>query len=272
MVADEAAHRAAVLGSPVSHSLSPVLHEAAYRSLGLEGWSYTAIEVTESGLADFVRGLDDSWHGLSLTMPLKEVAFDVAFEITDLARSARSINTLVRRPEGAWTGDNTDVHGIVSALRSVDHGGAARILGAGATARSALIALRSLGVGRIDVAARRPEAARTVADLAARLGMGARPVPLPTWASNPPPLVVSTVPAGAGPLLARSVSRMQGVTLFDVVYVPWPSPLAAAVDAAGGRSVSGLEMLIHQAARQVELFTGRSPDIQAMRAAVRLVP
>lgn len=264
--------RAAVLGSPISHSLSPVLHEAAYRALGLRGWSYTAIEMTEPGLAHFVAGLDDSWRGLSLTMPLKEVAFDVAAEVTPLARSARAINTLVRRPDGAWKGDNTDVHGIVSALRRVDHGGAARILGAGATARSALIALHNLGVGRIDVAARRPEAALTLADLAERLGMRAHSLPLGRWASNPPPLVVSTVPAGAGPPLAREVTTMRGVTLFDVVYVPWPSPLAAAVEAAGGRSVSGLEMLIHQAARQVELFTGRSPDIESMRAAVRSVP
>ena len=272
MVADEVAHRAAVLGSPISHSLSPVLHQAAYRSLGLHGWSYTAVEVTEPGLVEFVGGLDASWRGLSLTMPLKEVAFEVTAEVTDLARSARSINTLVRRADGAWRGDNTDVHGIVAALRSVDHGGAARIPGAGATARSALFALRSLGVGRVDVAARRPDAARTLAVLAEQLGLRARSMPLERWASEPPPLVVSTVPAGAGPALAESVRTMRGVTLFDVVYAPWPSPLAAAVGSAGGRSVSGLEMLVHQAARQVEIFTGRSPDVEAMRAAVGSVP
>ncbi|WP_193315267.1 shikimate dehydrogenase [Nostocoides sp. F2B08] len=271
-MADRTTRRAAVLGSPISHSLSPALHEAAYRSLGLSGWSYTAIEMAEPGLAGFVEGLDASWRGLSLTMPLKEVAFDVAAESSQLARDARSINTLVRRPDGAWVGHNTDVHGIVAALRSVDHGGAARVIGAGATARSAVLALRSMGVARVEVAARRPDAARTLADLAQHLGLRARPVPLTEWASSPPPLIVSTVPAGAGPPLARSATAMRGITLFDVVYAPWPSPLAAAVETAGGRVVSGLEMLLHQAARQVEIFTGGSPDVDAMRAAVGSAP
>ena len=272
MVADRVLHRAAVLGSPISHSLSPVLHEAAYRSLGLSGWAYTAVEVTESGLAGFVAGLDGSWRGLSLTMPLKEAAFDVAVEVSELARAARSINTLVRRPDRTWAGDNTDVHGIVAALRSVEHDGTARVVGAGATARSAVIALRTMGVARIEVAARRPEAARTIADLAEKLGLRARPVPLGEWAVRPPRLLVSTVPAGAGPALAQAVTRMEGVTVFDVVYAPWPSPIAAAVEGVGGRAVSGLEMLLHQAARQVELFTGRAPDVAAMRAAVGTTP
>lgn len=270
--ADGVSHRAAVLGSPISHSLSPVLHEAAYRSLGLADWSYTAIEVTESGLVDFVAGLDGSWRGLSLTMPLKEVAFDVAVEVSELARAARSINTLVRRPDRAWAGDNTDVHGIVAALRSVEHDGTARVVGAGATARSAVIALRTLGVATIEIAARRPEAVRTLADLAEHLGVRTRTMPIAEWAVKPPRLLVSTVPASAGPALAKSVTGMEGVTVFDVVYVPWPSPIAAAVEAAGGRTVWGLEMLLHQAARQVELFTGRTPDVEAMRAAVGTAP
>ena len=264
-------YRAAVLGSPIAHSLSPVLHRAAYAAAGLDGWSYTAVEVCAADLDDHLEGLDESWRGLSLTMPLKEAAFAVAVEVSDVARSAHAINTLVRRPDGRWDADNTDVHGIVAALRTVEHEGTARILGAGATARSALLALRTLGVERVEVAARRSDAARALVDVAVSLGLQARPTPLDGWGSAPPRLVVSTVPASAGPALAATaaVRRAQDVTLFDVVYVPWPSPLAAAVQAAGGRAVSGLEMLIHQAARQVELFTGVTADVAAMRAAVR---
>lgn len=264
-------HRAAVLGSPISHSLSPVLHRAAYAAAGLDGWSYTAVEVRAAQLVDHLEGLDETWCGLSLTMPLKETAFAVAVQVSDIARSAHAINTLLRRPDGRWDADNTDVHGIVSALRTVEHDGAARILGAGATARSALVALRTLGVERVEVAARRADAAGALVDVAVSLGLEARTTPLEQWGSAPPRLVVSTVPASAGPALAAATSlrRAQDVTLFDVVYVPWPSPLAAAVQGAGGRAVSGLEMLIHQAARQVELFTGVPGDVDAMRAAVR---
>lgn len=268
VAADRAVRRAAVLGSPISHSLSPALHLAAYRALGLHGWSYTAIEMTAAAFPEFVVGLDESWCGLSLTMPLKEVALARADDVTDLARTARSVNTFVRRADGSWLGDNTDIAGIVSALEGIDHGGRARVLGAGATARSALLALRSLRVTGVDVAARRPEAATDLVELAESLGLHARAVPLSEWWSDAPPLIVSTLPGSAGPALARAASPMDGVTLFDVVYVPWPSPLAAGVEAAGGRTVSGLEMLIHQAARQVELFTGRRADVEAMRAAV----
>ncbi|HEY5249275.1 MAG TPA: shikimate dehydrogenase, partial [Dermatophilaceae bacterium] len=109
--------RAAVLGSPISHSLSPVLHVAAYRALGLSHWSYEAHEVKAPALRRFVRGLGPQWAGLSLTMPLKEVAFEVADEVSDLAREVGAINTLVRRADGGWSGHNTDVYGVSQALR-----------------------------------------------------------------------------------------------------------------------------------------------------------
>ena len=270
MAADPGPVRAGVLGSPVAHSLSPALHTAAYAAAGLTHWSYAAIEVGKGELRGAVAGLDDSWQGLSLTMPLKEEALALATEVSPLATAARAINTLVRRRDGGWDGDNTDVHGIVAALGEVEHGGRARVLGAGATARSAVLALRELRVERLDVAARRAEASASLVDLARRHGLQARTVPLAEWAGAAPPLVVSTVPVGAGPALAALLPPAQGrgLTLFDVVYAPWPSPLAAAVLAAGGRVVSGLEMLLHQAARQVELFTGRPADLTAMRAAV----
>ena len=271
MAAERTIRRAAVLGSPISHSLSPVLHRAGYAAAGLSGWRYDAVEVDRAGLAGFVAGLDRSWRGLSLTMPLKEVAFSVATEVGETARRAGAVNTLVRRGDGGWDADNTDVPGIVAALRQVEHGGRARLIGAGATARSAVLALRDLGVRAVEVAARRSEAADALVAFARREGLEAAPVPLGDWASAAPPLLVSTVPASAGPELVRDLTDVSGpleVTLFDVVYAPWPSPLAAAVEARGGTAISGLEMLLHQAALQFELFTGVPGDVAAMRAAV----
>lgn len=271
MVAEQVTHRAAVLGSPVRHSLSPRLHTAGYVAAGLPQWSYQAFEVTQGELAGFVDALDPSWVGLSLTMPLKEAAFEVASEVSRTAQRCGAINTLVRRPGGGWVGENTDVYGIVAALASVEHGGRARIIGAGATSRSAVLALAQLGVTRCEVAARRPEAAAGLAGFAREQGLSASVADLDAWARQPPPLVVSTVPVGAGPELAARLGEgcdLSGVTLFDVVYAPWPSPLAAAVTAAGGQTVSGLEMLIHQAAAQFELFTGTPADLSALRAAV----
>lgn len=272
MAADPSTRRAAVLGSPIAHSLSPALHTAGYAAAGLSDWRYDAIEVVESELGDVVAGLDDSWRGLSLTMPLKEVAFSVATEVSEVAHRARAVNTLVRRADGGWDADNTDVHGIVAALHDVEHGGRARIIGAGATARSAVLALRDLGVRRVDVAARRDEASAGLVSFAGEQGVDAGTVALEDWAVAPPPLVVSTVPVQAGPALAASLARARGpldLTLFDVVYAPWPSPLAAAVNAAGGAAICGIEMLIHQAALQFQLFTGVPGDVAAMRAAVQ---
>ena len=271
MAAEPARRRAAVLGSPIAHSLSPALHEAGYAAAGLTEWSYVAVEVREPALAGFVGDLDDSWRGLSLTMPLKEVAFSVTTEVSAVARDARAINTLVRRADGGWRGENTDVHGIVAALHAVEHGGRARILGAGATARSAVLALGDLGVRTVEVAARRADAAAALAAFARGRGLDGIVVGLEDWAVDPPSLVLSTVPVEAGRELAPSFPRVGepvALTLFDVVYAPWPSPLAGAVLAAGGAVVSGLEMLLHQAARQFELFTGVVPDVTAMRAAV----
>lgn len=278
MAADRPTFRAAVLGSPVAHSLSPRLHNAGYAALGLDDWHYTYDEVAEGELVDFVQGLDETWRGLSLTMPLKEVAFEVATTTSELARRTRSINTLVRRPDGTWYGDNTDVHGIVESVRHVPHGGAAVLIGAGATARSAVAALAELEVRQVRIAARRSEQALALVEVGASMGVAGHAVPLDEWAGSPlPPLVVSTVPVGAGATLVAAAEavagRLDAVTLFDVVYANWPSPLAAAVQAAGGQTISGLEMLIHQALRQFEMFTAGHTserlDIDVLRAAVR---
>lgn len=265
--------RAAVLGSPVSHSLSPALHTAAYAALGLTDWTYVRREVTEVELGDVLAGLDEEWRGLSLTMPLKEVAFDVAATVTDVARAAGAINTLVRREDGRWDGANTDVAGIVGALDGVDHGGAATILGSGATARSAALALVDLGVSDVVVAARNVETATDLVSLLHDRGVRAARQPLADWARAPRPLVVSTLAPGASESAGAAVvgdgESLRGTTLMDVVYADWPTPLARAARAHGADVVSGLDMLVHQAAAQVELFTGLRPPLDVMFAAAR---
>ena len=170
----EPPRRAAVLGKPIAHSLSPVLHQAAYASLGLD-WSYEAIEVDEAGLAGFLAGLDGSWAGLSLTMPLKEEAARLLADVDPTARALRSVNTVLPGESG-WRGTNTDVYGMTQALTRAGLAGSpagAVVLGAGATARSAIAALAALKVARVTVCARRPEAATEVAALATDMGMAA---------------------------------------------------------------------------------------------------
>ena len=272
--------RAGVLGSPIGHSLSPCLHRAGYAAAGLTDWDYTPHEVDEGGLAPFVAGLDERWRGLSLTMPLKVAAFDIAESVTETARSARAINTLVRTPDG-WAGENTDVHGITAALAAagsarIDTGrietgriGSATIIGSGATARSALLGLLALGASTITVAARTPERARALAGVA---GVDLRIIPLADWATTGDPAIVSTLPGGAANAAAAEHAAggtLAGVTLLDVVYADWPTPLARAATSHGATVVSGLEMLVHQAARQFELFTGRPAPLGPMQAAGR---
>lgn len=269
---------AAVLGSPIAHSLSPVLHRAAYRALGLRDWRYAAHEVDEEGFLPFVAGLDETWRGLSLTMPLKEVAFEVAADISPTALATGAINTLVRRETGEWDAHNTDVHGVVAALGGSLRDAAAAprsatVLGSGATARSAIAALAELGVRHVRLAVRaavRPATTRIAADL----GLQVEQVSLERWAERGG-LVVSTLPAGAGAAAAAVLDghrldghRLEG-TLLDVVYADWPTPLAVAAAAAGLTVVPGLDMLVHQAAEQVRLMTGREAPLQAMLAAGR---
>ncbi|HNQ06972.1 MAG TPA: shikimate dehydrogenase [Tetrasphaera sp.] len=335
--------QALVLGSPIGHSLSPVLHRAAYASLGLTDWTYAACQLDEAAFPAFVAGLGADVRGLSLTMPLKEVAFTVASSVSDRARLAAAINTLLRRDDGGWDADNTDIAGIVATLglaaRRRDEAeapgqekrvsGARRrdeaeapgqetrpsvaerrsrrdcpsasasprhspdcspfdpkgdellrpaespsglILGAGATARSALIALRELGCHRVAVCARSPEKAwASLGELAAGLDVELTVREMAAWPEVDATLVVSTLP-GAGALGAAEVLRgsgrgLHGVVLLDVVYADWPTPLARAAQASGAQVVSGLNMLVHQAVEQVELMTGQRPDAQVLLAA-----
>lgn len=256
--------RAAVLGAPIAHSLSPVLHRAAYAALGLTGWRYDAVEVGDAdGLRAFLAGLDEQWAGLSLTMPLKAVAVDLCDEVSPVAAGVRAVNTVLLAG-GRRVGLNTDVPGLANALdeRGVPRGGPVSVLGGGATARSALAALGGRAP-RATVYARRPAAVE--------VPPGAPPAAVRPWEQAPgglaAPLVVVTTPPGAADGLVAAVPERPGV-LFDVTYAPWPTPLAAAWAAAGGRVVSGLDLLVHQAALQVEHLTGRRPaPLAAMRAA-----
>ncbi|MEV0964851.1 shikimate dehydrogenase [Streptomyces sp. NPDC049910] len=262
--------RAAVLGSPIAHSLSPVLHRAAYAALGLTGWSYDRFEVTEADLSGFLRGLDASWAGLSLTMPLKRAVIPLLDGISDTAAAVEAVNTVVIGDDGRRTGDNTDIPGMVGALHErgvaeVDH---AAVLGAGATASSALAALGRICTGPVTAYVRSRARAEEMRGWGERLGVE---VHTADWAEAAhafdAPLVVSTTPAGATDFLVPYVPERPG-TLFDVLYDPWPTPLAAAWTEQGGSVVGGLDLLVHQAVFQVELMTGHSPaPLAAMRAA-----
>lgn len=260
--------RAAVLGSPIEHSLSPTLHRAAYRAMGLDGWSYDAFECDEARLPGLLDSLTGPWAGLSLTMPLKRAVLPLLDTVSALAVEVGGANTVVFR-DGARHGENTDVYGIEQALAEagVPAPGSALVLGGGATAASALAALRNLGLRQVTLVVRDPARAGETAAVAERLGVALSVATLDKLdALLDVDLVVSTLPGGAADACAETLSRVPA--LFDVVYAPWPTRAAAAVEAAGGTVVGGFAMLLHQAVRQVELMTGRADvPVEAMRAA-----
>ncbi|MFB7875044.1 shikimate dehydrogenase [Nocardia sp. NPDC056064] len=262
--------KAAVLGKPIAHSRSPQLHLAAYRALGLD-WSYERVECTAEQLPGLVDGLGPEWVGLSVTMPGKEAALAHADVRTDRAVLVGSANTLVRT-EAGWLADCTDVDGVLGALRGGGVGTLeeAVVLGAGGTARPALLALSELGSRSVTVIARDAGRARSAVELAERLGMtvstiGFDDAGLAAVCARAG-AVVSTIPSSAAAAVAESVAGAPVV--LDAIYNPWPTPLAEAVAAAGHTVVSGLQMLLNQAYGQVELFTGQPAPRAAMAAAL----
>ncbi|MGW0762836.1 shikimate dehydrogenase [Streptomyces sp. NPDC002814] len=264
------ARRAAVLGSPIAHSLSPVLHRAAYEALGLTGWSYDRFEVDESTLPGFVKGLGPEWAGLSLTMPLKRAVIPLLDEISETAASVEAVNTVVFTEDGRRVGDNTDIPGMIGALRErgIEQVDSAAILGAGATASSALAALARICTGEVVAYVRSEERAAEMRQWGTRLDIEVRTA---DWADAAEalrrPLVIATTPAGTTDALASAVPE-RPATLFDVLYDPWPTALAARWSAYGGAVVSGLDLLLHQAVLQVEQMTGLAPaPLDAMRKA-----
>ncbi|MDI3315122.1 MAG: shikimate dehydrogenase [Mycobacterium sp.] len=261
------ARKAGILGSPVAHSRSPQLHLAAYRALGLHEWTYERIECGAEELPAVVGGFGPEWVGVSVTMPGKFAALRFADERTARAELVGAANTLVRTPRG-WRADNTDVDGVAGALGAVS--GHALVCGSGGTAPAAVVALTGLGVDAITVVARNPEKAARLVRLGTRLGVATRFCGLDSGELAGEvagaQLLVSTIPAGAAAPYAGVFAAVP--VLLDAVYDPWPTPLAAAVGAAGGRVISGLQMLLHQAFAQVEQFTGRPAPREAMAAAL----
>lgn len=265
--------KAAVLGKPIAHSLSPTLHRAAYAALGLTDWTYDLVECDEAGLADYVNARGLEWAGLSLTMPLKRTVLPLLDHVDHLAAATGGANTVVFRPEGRY-GYNTDVQGIVDALTEAGAPapGSVTIIGSGATACSALAAVGELGVPGADVIARDPARAAGLQATADRLGLKIRLRPWEDLTSSDavvPDLLISTVPAGAADKYAERLllSHQAPPALLDVVYHPWPTPLAQAARAAGAIMANGYAMLLHQAAAQVELMTGKPAPLAAMREA-----
>jgi shikimate dehydrogenase len=253
--------RLAVLGSPIAHSLSPRLHRAAYELLGLD-WAYEAVECTGAELPGFVAGLGSGWRGLSLTMPLKRDVLPLLDRLDETARLAGAANTLLveRDASGAVVrrGANTDVAGIVRAFGAagVERSQRAVVLGAGSTARSAVVALARMGAGEVVVAARRPEQGRELEPLADELAVALRVVPLDAAvpALGEADTVVSTLPGDAAAVVSLPHALPEATVLLDVTYAPWPTSIAAAWERAGGRVVPGIDMLVHQALGQVRLF------------------
>ncbi|MEV8505978.1 shikimate dehydrogenase [Actinoplanes sp. NPDC051475] len=264
--------RAAVCGKPIAHSLSPVIHAAGFAAAGLFDWSYTAIECAEAELPQLVAGLGPEWAGLSLTMPLKEAALTLAAEASPVAVATGAANTLVRRDDGTWFADNTDVPGMVRVLQDagLSASPSVAVLGGGGTARAALAAAAGLGATGVTVVTRRPEARDELAPAAEALGLTIAGV---DWADAATVFdadaVISTVPKGAADGLAVQIAWRRGTVLFDAIYDPWPTPLAAAAAAHGVRVVSGLDLLLAQALGQFEQFTGVRPAPErAMREAL----
>lgn len=265
--------RLAVLGSPIGHSLSPVLHTAAYRVLGLD-WEYTAVEVGEGELNAFLDALTPDWLGLSLTMPLKHEIQPRLNDRDRVATLTNAVNT-VRFGDSPTAGEstpvaprplsgfNTDVPGLVRALAEagIDRAAHVTLLGAGATAASALVAAADLGAETVDIIARTPERADPLAELGRRLGLVVTVSGLPAMAEagRISDLVISTLP-GDAVLPHEFPETLRAATLlFDVGYAPWPTALARSWAAAGGRSRSGRTMLLHQALVQIRIFLFNDP-------------
>lgn len=270
--------RCAVVGSPIAHSRSPVLHSAAYTALGLSDWTYDRVELIGEELAGWLSGLDGSWRGVSVTMPVKQAALSRADSASTLASTLGAANTLVRTERG-WHADNTDVAGLLGALaeRDVDRAASdssATVIGAGGTAAAAAAALSTLGFEHVGVVVRDPTRAAVLLDVVARLGMTSRTYPWSDTTDDWPAgqaldadLVLSTVPATATTALLDHQWRA-GQTVVDVSYEPWPTKLVESATARGAQGIGGATVLLWQAVAQVELMTGRPAPVEAMREAL----
>lgn len=257
--------RAAVLGSPISHSLSPILHRTAYEKLGIFG-QYQAIEVEAKDLKTFVSGLDESWTGLSLTMPLKEEILTIADEVDPLALKIHSANTLVRSEKG-WKAISTDVNGFVQALNaeSVADFKRVTILGSGATARAAAAAFD--GPGRHIIVIHRSQGRES----AMRKAISEATVEFRDWGCElvEADLLINATPAGVADSYAERLQDSIHGVFFEALYNPWPTKMLATWRAHNGFGIDGLDLLVHQGIDQVELMTGMSVNRSVLAPVLR---
>ena len=260
--------KAAVLGSPVDHSLSPVLHGAGYEAAGLKGWTYERIECDAERLPGIVGGAGEEYRGFSVTMPGKFVALELADHVSERARAIGSANTLVRTDSG-WHADNTDCEGIAGALdelvgkrTAIGH---ALVIGGGGTARPALWSLAERGAEKITVLNRSDRSAELLPLLSGvesdfvDFERDLEPLAMSV------DLIISTVPSAA---LKGREKELGHAPLFDVIYNPWPTPLATRAASNGHLTVGGLVMLACQSYSQFEQFTGVAAPREEMREAL----
>ncbi|MGC5223092.1 shikimate dehydrogenase [Micromonospora sp. DT81.3] len=255
--------RLAVWGDPIAHSRSPQLHGAAYAVLGLD-WTYERRRVDAREFDAALAELGPQWRGLSVTMPLKERAFSASPTRDRRAELTGAVNTLLLGDEDGPRGFNTDVGGIVGAFgdRGVERVEAARVIGAGSTASSAVVALQEMGARQIEVVARRPDRAATLVHLGDALGTRVSIHPLSGTVGRPVDVTVATLPSGTElPGSFADVLAEGGGALLDAAYAPWPSHLGTAWERRGGAPISGVEMLLHQALLQVRIFV--TGDVEA---------
>jgi shikimate dehydrogenase len=248
----------AVLGSPISHSLSPLLHNSAYDFLGLKG-EYTAIDTPAGSLATFLSSHGGEFDYLSLTMPLKEEALSLNVKLDELTQRIQSANTLIKRNE-QWSLTSTDGVGLIHALHhaGLDSFQSVLVLGAGGTARAV--------VGSLDAHSQRIEVVSrsSVREPALRSAISRADFVYSPWRFDinfsSYDLIINTTPAGAADTLTQVIEPGIRATLFDVIYKPWPTQLAARWADCGGRVINGLELLLYQGIEQIELAISEPID------------
>jgi len=259
---------AGVLGSPIAHSLSPLLHNTVYEYLAIEA-SYAAYEVASGNLRNFLENDGSSLNCLSLTMPLKEEAMTIADSITDLSRTIQSGNTL-HKENGLWNLTSTDVDGFTRALsfNNRDAKGDVLILGAGATARAVVAACQGVS-DTVTVINRNPDRQAQVIQAAPAMKME-----FLAWDSqisfNEFDLIVNTTPGDSAAHFANKIGSAKA-TFFEVLYNPWPTQLLIHWRKAGGYGIDGLDLLIHQAISQVEIFASCTIDRDSVAKMLRAV-
>jgi shikimate dehydrogenase len=251
--------KAAVLGSPIAHSLSPKIHKKAYEILGAAG-DYIAIEVNEESFPNFLsENAKNEWTGFSLTMPLKEIAIGYCESISETARRINSVNTL-HRFENGWRATSTDILAFANLLK-VSTDSKVAIIGGGGTARAAAGALNSK-VATIDVLLRSPDRLVGMAKAAPEVSLTHLEMSANLDSYD---LIIQTTPANVFDDFAKNLKRAKG-TLVECLYKPWPTELAERYTELGGSVVSGRDLLVEQALFQIEIFSGQTFNFDSMRA------